>query len=288
MRLLLILSVYGAGIILYLAAGVFMEKEGLEFRSWVKWTALILGYLIPAGTLLGYLIWGIEKLKAGLREVLLVLLVIAVLVLAAGFFLLLFIGALMFPEEKKLDNGLLEVRYATFRETEVYECRPVGFLARTAGRRKVSSKEAENVPEITVSPTPNPTSVPSEEEGANESAKTEQESNPLETPEGSYQVLYEAVLSETYSMSRPGYNAKGNFYSVLEEGTAEYEGRQVPYDITAVYDRKSDDGTSQWFVLYKNYYKETEEETSVMEAEILGGYAVHMETGEVSEREIYW
>lgn len=265
-----------------------MEKEGLEFRSWVKWTALILGYLIPAGTLLGYLIWGIEKLKAGLREILLVVLVIAVLVLAAGFFLLLFIGALMFPEEKKLDNGLLEVRYATFRETEVYECRPVGFLARTAGRRKVSSKEAENVPEITVSPTPNPTSVPSEEEGANESAKTEQESNPLETPEGSYQVLYEAVLSETYSMSRPGYNAKGNFYSVLEEGTAEYEGRQVPYDITAVYDRKSDDGTSQWFVLYKNYYKETEEETSVMEAEILGGYAVHMETGEVSEREIYW
>ena len=277
MCLLLILSVYGAGIILYLAAGVFMEKEGLEFRSWVKWTVLILGYLIPAGTLLGYLIWGIEKLKAGLREILLVVLVIAVLVLAAGFFLLLFIGALMFPEEKKLDNGLLEVRYATFRETEVYECRSAGLFARTAGKPKESSREARDVPEIPADPTQTP-APPGEQE----------EINPLETPEGSYQVLYDAVLSETYSISRPGYNAKGNFYSVLEEGTAEYEGRQVPYDITAVYDRKSDDGTSQWFVLYKNYYKETEEETSVMEAEILGGYAVHMETGEVSEREIYW
>ncbi len=150
---------------------------------------------------------GIEKLKAGLLEILLVVLVIVVLVLAAGFFLL-FIGALMFPEEKKLDNGLLEVRYATFRETEVYECRFGCLFARTAGKPKESSRKPGMFRKF-LQIQRRRLRLP----GAGGNKSSGDAGRKL-----SGSVRRGAV--ETYSISRPGYNAKRKLYSVLEEGTA--------------------------------------------------------------------
>lgn len=50
------------------------------------------------------------------------------------------------------------------------------------------------------------------------------------------------------------YNAKGNFYATMEEGIETYQGTaDVPYEVTVVYDRVSDDGQSHMFIQYKIY-----------------------------------
>ena len=85
-------------------------------------------------------------------------------------------------------------------------------------------------------------SVEKQKEKVEESEKQEQ-SGAYETVEDAYQYLYDKVLSLSYSSSSPQYNAKGNFYAVLETGTGNYhEQENVPYTIEVVYDRISDDG----------------------------------------------
>lgn len=120
-------------------------------------------------------------------------------------------------------------------------------------------------------------------EEVEESEKQEQ-SGTYETVEDAYQYLYDKVLSLSYSSSSPQYNAKGNFYAVLETGTDTYQEQEnVPYTIEVVYDRISDDGESYMFNFYKIY------ETSEGEIIHFGlRYLVNKYTGEITAEEVPW
>ena len=101
--------------------------------------------------------------------------------------------------------------------------------------------------------------------------------------EDAYHQLYDEVLAISYPSSKDCYNAKGNFYALLQEGVTEYEGKRVPYRITMVYDRISDDGNSHMFVNYREYMTE---EGTVTEFGL--EYYVNMDTGEVKAEEAPW
>ena len=75
------------------------------------------------------------------------------------------------------------------------------------------------------------------------------------------------------------YNAKGNFYATLGEGTAELEGAPgiLAYKDTVVYDRESQNGKCHLFVYYRTYYQDGTEYST----EILDMYAVDKKTGDV-------
>ena len=75
------------------------------------------------------------------------------------------------------------------------------------------------------------------------------------------------------------YNAKGNFYATLGEGTAELEGAPgiFAYKDTVVYDRESQNGKCHLFVYYRTYYQDGTEYST----EILDMYAVDKKTGDV-------
>lgn len=88
----------------------------------------------------------------------------------------------------------------------------------------------------------------------------------------------------SYASSTESYNAKGNFYALLEEGTTEYDGQtEVPYRVTVVYDRISDDGQSHMFNLYKIYDTENGEITDFGLR-----YLVNMQTGAITAEEVPW
>ena len=120
-------------------------------------------------------------------------------------------------------------------------------------------------------------------EEVEESEKQEQ-SGVYETIEDAYQYLYDKVLSLSYSSSSPQYNAKGNFYAVLETGTGSYhEQENVPYTIEIVYDRISDDGKSYMFNFYKIY------ETAEGDITDFGlRYLVNKYSGEITAEEVPW
>lgn len=80
------------------------------------------------------------------------------------------------------------------------------------------------------------------------------------------------------------YNAKGNFYATMEEGIETYQGTaDVPYEVTVVYDRVSDDGQSHMFIQYKIY---STSEGTVTDFGLR--YYVNMYTGEVRAEEVPW
>lgn len=120
-------------------------------------------------------------------------------------------------------------------------------------------------------------------EEVEESEKQEQR-GVYETIEDAYQYLYDKVLSLSYSSSSPQYNAKGNFYAVLETGTGSYhEQENVPYTIEVVYDRISDDGKSYMFNFYKIY------ETAEGDITDFGlRYLVNKYSGEITAEEVPW
>lgn len=117
-----------------------------------------------------------------------------------------------------------------------------------------------------------------------EESKTQEQSGVYETIEDAYQYLYDKVLSLSYSSSSPQYNAKGNFYAVLETGTGSYhEQENVPYTIEIVYDRISDDGKSYMFNFYKIY------ETAEGDITDFGlRYLVNKYSGEITAEEVPW
>ena len=112
----------------------------------------------------------------------------------------------------------------------------------------------------------------------------QEQSGVYETVEDAYQYLYDKVLSLSYSSSSPQYNAKGNFYAVLETGTGTYEEQEnVPYTIEVVYDRISDDGESYMFNFYKIY------ETDEGDITDFGlRYLVNKYSGEITAEEVPW
>lgn len=109
------------------------------------------------------------------------------------------------------------------------------------------------------------------------------EERPYGKVEDAYHKLYEEVLSMSYPFSEDNYNAKGNFYALLDEGETEYKGQQASYRITMVYDRISDDGLSYMFVNYKEY---TTKEGTFTDFGL--EYYVNMETGEIKAAEVPW
>ena len=107
---------------------------------------------------------------------------------------------------------------------------------------------------------------------------------PYEKVEDAYGKLYEEVLSMYYSSCTMQYNAKGNFYATMEEGIETYQGTvDVPYEVTVVYDRVSDDGQSHMFIQYKIY---STSEGTVTDFGLR--YYVNMYTGEVRAEEVPW
>lgn len=117
-----------------------------------------------------------------------------------------------------------------------------------------------------------------------EESKTQEQRGVYETVEDAYQYLYDEVLSLSYSSSSSQYNAKGNFYAVLETGMGTYEGQEnVPYTIEVVYDRISDDGKSYMFNFYKIY------ETAEGDITDFGlRYLVNKYSGEITAEEVPW
>lgn len=125
-----------------------------------------------------------------------------------------------------------------------------------------------------------------EEKNEDEDEKSEKEdgSGVYETVEAAYQYLYDEVFSLSYPSSSPQYNAKGNFYAVLEKGTGTYhEQENVSYTIEVVYDRMSDDGESYMFNFYKIY------ETDEGDITDFGlRYLVNKYTGKITAEEVPW
>lgn len=98
--------------------------------------------------------------------------------------------------------------------------------------------------------------------------------------EGAYKVLFEELFAAGEYAYDCRYNAKGNFYGWLCEGTGELEsvpGVTFTYTETVVYDRISKNHKCHLFVHYRTYYQDGAEYTTA----ILDMYAVDMETGEV-------
>lgn len=128
--------------------------------------------------------------------------------------------------------------------------------------------------------------VEAQKEKAEEAAGNEnqEENGVYETIEDAYQYLYDEVLSLSYSSSSPQYNAKGNFYAVLETGTGTYHTQEnVPYTIEIVYDRISDDGESYMFNFYKIY------ETDNGAVTDFGlRYLVNRYSGKITAEEVPW
>ena len=107
---------------------------------------------------------------------------------------------------------------------------------------------------------------------------------PYEKVEDAYGKLYEEVLSMYYPSCTMQYNAKGNFYATMEEGIETYQGTaDVPYEVTVVYDRVSDDGQSHMFIQYKIY---STSEGTVTDFGLR--YYVNMYTGEGRAEEVPW
>lgn len=278
--LIICICIYALEMAVYWVTERFLNGTGLAFRSWIKWIQLFFSYLFPMGVFIGYCVWGIEKvLRVWVKTILIAALLLLSAAFIGGFFLVMLMGAFSIPDEKELGGRELEVTYSRYADLEIYLCKKVGPFFRTQEKERVV-KERGNTQQKVQTPKPAQSPTPVPDDGKKE--------EPFADAETAYQKLYETVLEKEYPSSKPGYNAKGNFYSVLEEGSTVYQGEEVLYDITIVYDRESDDGTSQWFVRYKNYYKETANEKQTLATEILGGYAVNKKTGEVSEREIYW
>lgn len=70
----------------------------------------------------------------------------------------------------------------------------------------------------------------------------------------------------------------------MEEGIETYQGTaDVPYEVTVVYDRVSDDGQSHMFIQYKIY---STSEGTVTDFGLR--YYVNMYTGEVRAEEVPW
>lgn len=97
----------------------------------------------------------------------------------------------------------------------------------------------------------------------------------LLTPEGAYEKLYQAIFEPQGDRYECTYNAKGNFYAILEDGAEQADGQSVPFRRTVVYDRESKNGKCQLFVAYKEY-------DGGQNTRILEFYAVNKETGEVT------
>lgn len=117
-----------------------------------------------------------------------------------------------------------------------------------------------------------------------EESKEEDWGVDYKTVEDAYQYLYEEVFSLSYPSSSPQYNAKGNFYAVLETGTGTYhEQENVPYTIEVVYDRMSDDGESYMFNFYKIYGAE---EGTITDFGLR--YLVNKYTGKITAEEVPW
>lgn len=98
------------------------------------------------------------------------------------------------------------------------------------------------------------------------------------TPEGAYLALYEAVFADKGYDYLCNYNAKGNFYGILFEGTEQRDGKTMQLMHTVVYDRLSKNGMYHLFVEYKEY-RDMEGNEDVTSIEDM--YAVHNSTGEV-------
>lgn len=124
-------------------------------------------------------------------------------------------------------------------------------------------------------------SVEAEEEPSEESGQlAETDTSTPQTVEGAYLCLYEEVFKlqgEPYEYS---YNAKGNFYASLSDGSKIPPGgeQELRTERTVVYDRISKNGKCHLFVYYENYYNEDGTEYAMT---IRNTYAVDMETGEV-------
>lgn len=98
------------------------------------------------------------------------------------------------------------------------------------------------------------------------------------TPEGAYEKLYETTFEPNGDKYECTYNAKGNFYAILEEGKETKDGNELNTKRTVVYDRISKNEKCLLFVAYKEYRYENGNEYTTA---ILNFYAVDIKTGEV-------
>lgn len=101
------------------------------------------------------------------------------------------------------------------------------------------------------------------------------------TPEGSFKQLFEQLFADRGYEYQVCYNAKGNFYALLEQSLQEQAGKMPAAQHTVVYDRESKNGKCQLFVEYLEYLKTDGQESGVYRTDILEFYAVDMLTGEV-------
>ncbi len=106
------------------------------------------------------------------------------------------------------------------------------------------------------------------------------ESSPIYV-EGAYKVLYEELFASLDYPYVTSYNAKGNFYAPLTEGTGTLESREGTFktEEKVVYDRQSKNGKCHLFVHYRDYFEEGE--NTSFTTGIVNMYAVDMETGNV-------
>lgn len=103
--------------------------------------------------------------------------------------------------------------------------------------------------------------------------------NDITTPEGAYKVLYDTEFADMDYMYQTTYNAKGNFYGILYNGTGTFDGKEGGnIRVTAVYNGESANGRCQVYVLYKTLLDDAGNE---VQTSITDFYAVEMETEKV-------
>lgn len=176
------------------------------------------------------------------------------------------------------ENNVYQVFYETFYENiHAYDSDAAaeGMLPKTEPEEEGTEKESTEE-ESTVD----------ESKTAVQDEKAAVEGGNLTTPEGAFAKLYETIFAAKPEDAGqggyiPNYNAKGNFYVLLEQGEKELDGELMQTAHTVVYDRLSANGKCQLFVEYLDYMQGNGTERSVYSTQILEFYAVNMMTGEV-------
>lgn len=171
------------------------------------------------------------------------------------------------------ENNVYQLFYETFYEN----VHAFDSDAMTDGMPPKTESEEESTEEE---------STVDERETAVEDEKAAVEGGNLTTPEGAFDKLYETIFAARLEDAGqggyiPSYNAKGNFYALLEQGEKELDGELMQTAHTVVYDRLSANGKCQLFVEYLDYMQNNGTERSVYSTQILEFYAVNMMTGEV-------
>ncbi|MBS6195637.1 MAG: hypothetical protein KH828_08665 [Clostridiales bacterium] len=277
MRFLISWIIYVSFIIFVLVNKAIFHFFDLEPRLWLTVVIWMILFFTPAVLIFFMIVWGVQSCKNSVghffASLALIIYIIAALLFLAicGFF-----SILRMDSEEILEDGTILVTEPGFPDPgPSYRCLKVMFFARQPidGTREYGTDfEDSYVSEETEEASPS--RIP-------EASVTPEADNasPTGTPEQAAQLIYDRMFASQNKLCSFQYNAKGNLYLDLGEGSRESEDAGITTKETLTYDRISKNGKCYLFVHYEYHYDSSGQ--SLDNTSILNFYAANLETGEV-------